>query len=106
MGGLCAGAIPQAPEIDISAEEIAGAITDAMEPIPQTILDNTAAYKLEVEKCANESDPQTEYKVEDTEMVLTKESTDEQVVAAATANAFATTARDAIKVEYILLSTV
>ena len=96
MGGLCSGVpgIPSAPEIDISAEDIASACTDAMSGIPQAILDNENAFRGEVNKCGDDG----KYEVPDTNLVLTKASDDNAIHIAAITAAFATSARDAVKV--------
>ena len=96
MGGLCSGVpgIPSAPEIDISAEDIASACTDAMSGIPQAILDNETAFRGEVAKCGDDG----KYEVPDTNLVLTKASDDNAIHVAAITAAFATSARDAVKV--------
>ena len=93
MGGLCAGVVPSAPEIDIPAEDIAGAVTDAVKAIPETTANNIVEYKQEVEKCGDDD----KFEVPDTDMVLTKNSSDEDIAQAAAANACATKARDAMK---------
>ena len=96
MGALCSGVpgVPQAPEIDISAEDIASATADAMSGIPQAILDNEKEFRGEVNKCGDDD----KFEVPDTNIVLTKSSSDDDIHAAAIAGAFATTARDAVKV--------
>ena len=92
MGAICSGALPSAPEIDISAEDIASACADALSGIPQTIAENIANFKAEVAKCDEK------YDVPETTIVLTKSSDDDAIRIAAITAAFATSARDAIKV--------
>ena len=85
--------MPSAPEIDVSAEDIAGAITGAMEGIPQAILDNEQSFRGEVAKCGDDG----KFEVPDTNLVLTKTSSDNEIHGAAIAAAFAGAARDAVK---------
>ena len=92
MGAICSGALPSPPEIDISPEDIASACADALSGIPQTIAENIANFKAEIAKCEDKFD------VPETTLVLTKESDEDAIRIAAVTAAFATSARDAIKV--------
>eukprot|EP01084_Bolivina_argentea_P252182 423233_1 len=95
MGGLCAGGVPgvpSAPEIDIDMEEIANLTAESIKGIAEKTEENIQQFPKEI----TNADPQP-FCVPDTNIELTKDSTDADICLAAITAAFATQARDAIK---------
>ena len=102
MGGLCAGGVPgvpKAPEIDVDMEQVAELIQNAIKEIPEKVRENCENFPGEIQK----ADPQP-FCVPDTTIELTKDSTDEDIAMAAITAAFASQARDAVKVYHISIS--
>ena len=102
MGGLCAAAgVPSLPEINIDNEHLNELIKTAIDEIPDKVNENCRNFPNQI--VVADPDP---FQVPDTNLKLTKDSTDKEITMAAIVAAFATQARDAIKVNYIYLSNI
>ena len=99
MGGLCAAAgVPSLPEINIDNEHLNELIKTAIDEIPDKVNENCRNFPNQI--VVADPDP---FQVPDTNLKLTKDSTDKEITMAAIVAAFATQARDAIKVIYIYI---
>ena len=88
--------VPSLPEINIDNEHLNGLIKTAIDEIPDKVNENCRNFPNQI--VVADPDP---FQVPDTNLKLTKDSTDKEITMAAIVAAFATQARDAIKVIYI-----
>ena len=96
MGAACSGgvpSVPQAPDIDVDMDQLNELIKSSIEEIPEKVRENCENFPIEIQKY----DPKP-FNVPDTNIELTKQSTDQEIAIAAITAAFATQARDIIKV--------